>query len=168
MVARHIRRLKREHYFKLIDRLKKEETVSITTDFWSDIHNRSFLVLTTHSCSETFELKSEIIDFSSFPYRHTAVEITRIVTRKLMALNIFHKVNRIVCDGAPNLVRAISLMNINAERVWCIAHRLHLLIASGLALWPKKKKKNADNPTDGKLGLCLDSNDPLWGWWSTR
>ena len=162
MAVRHIRRLKHEHYFKLIDRLKKGDTVSITTDFWSDIHNRSFLVLTAHSCSGSFELKSEIIDFSSFPYRHTSAEITRIITTKLTALNILHKVNRIVCDGAPNLIKAISSMNINAERVWCVAHRLHLLIANGLALWPKVKKKNAGNPTDGERRVCLQAVYPLW------
>ncbi|CAF1308555.1 unnamed protein product [Rotaria sordida] len=58
------------------------------------------------------------------------------------ALNILHKINRIVTDGAPNLSRAISLININAQHIWCIGHRLHLAVTNALALWPKKRKQN--------------------------
>ncbi|CAF3158305.1 unnamed protein product, partial [Rotaria sp. Silwood2] len=47
-------------------------------------------------------------------------------------------------DGAPNLSKAISLIETNAQHIWCIGHRLHLAVTNALALWPKKQKKNVD------------------------
>jgi len=62
------------------------------------------------------------------------------VKKKLLELNILHKVNRIITDGAKNLSNAIASLGLNADHIWCIAHRLHLVVTNGLALWPKKKK----------------------------
>ena len=124
--------------------------MSITTDCWSNRTNNSFIVLTGHFYTDDLQLKSKVLAFSSFQERHTAVQIARIMTSKLRQLNILHKVNRIVCDGAKNLSKAIDLMNINAPRIWCTAHRLHLVITTGLALWPKKSKKKKDETEEGK------------------
>ncbi|CAF2624384.1 unnamed protein product [Rotaria sp. Silwood2] len=50
-VARRIKRLKHHHHSKLIEYLRTVETMSITTDFWSNRTNTSFLVLTVHYCT---------------------------------------------------------------------------------------------------------------------
>ena len=148
-VVRRIKRLKREHHSKLTEQLKTIDTMSITTDFWSNRANTSFIVLTAHFCTTDLTLKSTVLAFSSFNHRHTSVEIARTITLKLRKLRVFHKVNRIVCDGAKNLSNALDMMNINAERIWCIAHRLHLVITKGLALWPKKSQR-LDGTPEGK------------------
>lgn len=42
-------------------------------------------------------------------------------------------------------------MDLDADHIWCIAHRLHLVVTNALALWPKKKRKNpVDGPNQGK------------------
>ncbi len=102
--------------------------------------NRSFLVITGHYCTNDHQLKSKIFSFCSFDYRHTSDQIAKIVKKKLLELNILHKVNRIITDGAKNLSNAIASLGLNADHIWCIAHRLHLVVTNGLALWPKKKK----------------------------
>ncbi|CAF3363162.1 unnamed protein product [Rotaria socialis] len=146
-ITRHIKRLERDHRSKLFEQLKSVDHISITTDFWSNRSNRCFLVITGHYYKPDFELKSQVLDFSSFDQRHTSSEIAKIITCKLRKLNILHKISRIVCDGAPNLAKAIDEMNISAKRIWCIAHRLHLVLTNGLALWPKKSN-NAGNSGD--------------------
>ena len=108
--------------------------MSITIDFWTNRTNTSFLVLTAHYCISDFNLKSKILTFSFFNHRHTSIQRARIITNKLRKLDILHKVNRIVCDGAKNLSNAIETMNINCERIGYIAHRLHLVVTKGLAL----------------------------------
>ncbi|CAF1426303.1 unnamed protein product, partial [Rotaria sp. Silwood1] len=65
-------------------------------------------------------------------------------------LNILHKINRIVTDGASNLSKAVSLIKTNAQHIWCIGHRLHLAVTNALALWPKKQKRNIDESNQGK------------------
>jgi hypothetical protein len=149
-ITRRIKRLQRHHHSKLIEQLKTVETISVTTDFWSNRTNTAFLVLTAHYCTSDLNLKSKILTFSSFNHRHTAVQIARIIMFKLRNLHILHKVNRIVCDGAKNISNAIELMNIDCERIWCIAHRLHLVVTKGLALWPKKSKKQTDATKQGE------------------
>ena len=32
-------------------------------------------------------------------------------------------------------------MDLDADHIWCIAHRLHLAVANALALWPNKRGK---------------------------
>ena len=154
-VVRRIKRLKRVHHTKLIEQLRNAETISITTDFWSNRMNNSFIVLTAHYCINEFNLKSKVVAFSSFKHRHTSVQIARIITLKLRNLNILHKVNRIVCDGAQNLSNAINSMNIGVERIWCVAHRLHLVVTKGLAFWPKKSKKQTNETDNGETKHTL-------------
>ena len=141
VVPRRIQRLERDRRATLVQELKSVGTISISTDFWSNKNNRSFIVVTGHYFVRDFELKSQVLDFSSFNHRHTAVRIADVLTRKLAKLGVMHKINRITSDGAMNLVTAIDLLDINTERIWCVAHRLHLVVTNGLALWPKKSKR---------------------------
>ncbi|CAF3926623.1 unnamed protein product [Rotaria sp. Silwood1] len=142
VATRKIKRLHSIHRNKLIEQLKLIETLAITLDFWSDRISRAFLVVTGHFYNNDHQLKSKILIFCSFDHRHTSEQISKILKKKLEALNILHKINRIVTDGAPNLSKAISLININAQHIWCIGHRLHLAVTNALALWPKKRKQN--------------------------
>ncbi|CAF2776273.1 unnamed protein product [Rotaria sp. Silwood2] len=143
-ITRHIKRLERHHRSQLFEQLKSVDNISIITDFWCNRSNRCFIVITGHYYKPDHELKSQVLDFSSFDQRHTSSQIGKLITCKLRKLNILHKISRIVCDGAPNLTNAIDKMNISAKRIWCIAHRLHLVLTNGLALWPKKSN-NADS-----------------------
>ena len=135
----------------MVEELKHIENIAITTDFWSDRSNRSYLVITGHYYTSDHQQKSKVLTFCSFNYRHTSEQIAKILKKKLQDLKILHKVNRIISDGARNLSSAIKIMDLDADHIWCIAHRLHLVVTNALALWPKKKRKNpVDGPNQGK------------------
>jgi hypothetical protein len=110
---------------------------------------RCFLVITGHYFAhDGFDLKSTILDFSTFNKQHTSVEISRILKAKLIELDIAHKVIRVTCDGASNMVNAVDSLNLDAKRLWCIAHRLHLTVTNAFGFWIKKKKGDTSNVTD--------------------
>ena len=116
--------------------------MSITTDFWSDRNNRCYFVIPRHYYESDFQLKSKVLIFSTFDERHTAAQISRKMTRRLPQSKVLHKIDRVASDGASNVVNAIDHMNFNAQRIWCITHRLHLVLNNSLALWPKKSNNN--------------------------
>lgn len=138
-----VRRLKNLHKFhlkKLIDDLELTDNISITVDLWSNKQMRSFMVITGHYFSKnSFDLQSTVFNFSTFDTRHTAVEISRTLQAKLKELNILQKVARVTSDGGRNIVGAIRDLSLNIERVWCVAHRLHLSITNAFGFWIVKK-----------------------------
>ncbi len=125
MVVRHIKRLKHTHRTKLFEDLKNINTMSITTDFWTNPSSRYFIVITGHYYSTDFQLNSKVLFFSTFDERHTASQISRTITFKLRQLNLLHKVNRVVCDGARNIVSAIGTSHLTIENS---AHVLEIQI----------------------------------------
>ena len=107
---------------------------------------RSFLVITGHYFgAEGFNLQSTVLNFSTFDDRHKSVNISRVLKAKLNDLNILHKIVRVTCDGGRNLVRAISDLDMNLGRVWCVAHRLHLCIIIAFGFWIVKEKDDESN-----------------------
>ena len=42
-----------------------------------------------------------------------------------------------------NVVNAIDELDLNARRIWCVAHRLHLIITDVLGFWKQKKSQDA-------------------------
>lgn len=115
-------------------------------DLWSNKQMRSFLVITGHYFStNSYDLRSTVLNFSTFDKQHTSAEISRTLEVKLKELNILQKVTHVTCDGGRNVVSAIDNMNFNVKRVWCVAHRLHLTITNSLGFWKMKKEDSEDN-----------------------
>ncbi|CAF1168789.1 unnamed protein product [Adineta ricciae] len=105
--------------------------MSITTDFWTNRQMRCFLAITGHYYEKDgFNLKSHVLNFSTFGQQHKACDISKILLEKLIELNILEKVTNVTCDGARNIVPAIKDMDSNVKRLWCLAHRLHLMITN--------------------------------------
>ena len=90
-----------------------------------------------------------MLDFSHFPEHHSADQIATTLRLKLRKLNILDRIVSMTCDGASNLRKALSNVGVN-DRVWCLAHRLHLIIANGLGLWltEKDRKKRSEKESD--------------------
>lgn len=155
VVTRRLKRLNQQKFTKLVEELKVVQHLSITTDFWSDRLNKSYLVITGHYYTSHHTLKSTILCFSSFNDRHKAENIANMIQGKLEELGIFHKVKQIVSDGAKNLSNAFNLLDKRSGHIWCFAHRLHLMVTSALALWPKQKKANAADSNEGKILMSI-------------
>ena len=114
---------------------------------------RSSLVITGHYFGvDGFDLQSTVLNFSTFDNRHKSVEISRILKAKLTELNILHKVVRVTCDGGRNLVCAISGLGLNWERLWCVAHRLHLCITIAFGFWIVKRNEARNNAPIAEKG----------------
>jgi hypothetical protein len=142
---------------KLINDLKLVDNVSITMDFWSNKQKKSFLVMTGHYFdTKDFNIQSTILDFSTFNKRHTAVEISRILKEKLQELGILEKIVCITADGAPNMVAAIEKAGFGTQRLWCIAHRLHLVITNAFCFWVKKDDLEENATTEAEEPGIID------------
>ena len=168
-IRRSLKRLHVLHRARLVERLQNIESISLTCDFWTNRNSKSFFVITGHFISTDFELKRTVLDFSHFPERHTADQIANTLRSKLQNLKILDRVVSVTCDGAKNLEKALPNAGV-ADRVWCLAHRLHLVIANGLGLWLSEKdkakrskkvfKKNVTEMTNKRR---LDAGDPVEG-----
>ena len=144
-IRRSLKRLQLVHQARLVERLQHIDSISLTCDFWSNRSSKSFFVLTGHFISTRFKLKRTVLDFSHFPEHHSADEIAHTLRSKLRKLNIVDRTVSMTCDGASNLKKALSNVGVN-DRVWCLGHRLHLIIANGLGLWltEKDRKKRSE------------------------
>lgn len=132
----------------MIEKLKHVEYISITCDFWSNRSSKSFLVMTGHYLSATFELYSTVIDFSYFEQRHFAECIANEICNKLNHLSILDRVTAVTCDGAANMKKALDQFGA-VDRLWCLGHRLHLIITNALGFWLKDKNQNLGDVNDG-------------------
>lgn len=144
-VRRSLKRLQLVHQARLVERLQYIDSISLTCDFWSNRSSKSFFVLTGHFISKRFELKRTVLDFSHFPEHHSADEIAHTLRSKLRKLNILDRIVSLTCDGASNLKKALSNVGVD-DRVWCLGHRLHLIITNGLGLWltDEDRKKRSE------------------------
>ncbi|CAF4299284.1 unnamed protein product, partial [Adineta steineri] len=96
----------------------------------------SFLSITGHWFKDPpLEFVSTVIDYSCFNERHTATNIAQVLKEKLMNLHIYHKIIAITCDGAPNVVAALNQLDDFIKRIWCCAHRLHIVVINALGFW---------------------------------
>lgn len=134
--------------------------MSITCDFWSNRSSHSFLVLTGHFITSSFELKSTVLDFSHFDQQHTSEKISTVIHSKLNKLNLIGVVIAVTCDGAANMKKAFDKFE-RIDRFWCLAHRLHLIVTNGLGLWVKVDSEELNNieDIDADVALEIDENE---------
>ena len=126
------------HVDQLKEELKQIDYIGLTLDFWTNRRSISFLCITGHWFIDSpLEFVSKIIHLSAFDERHTATNIARSIKEKLINLEIYHKVIAITCDGASNLVAALNQLDDSIKRIWCCAHRLHLVVINALGFWKK-------------------------------
>ena len=131
--------------------------ISISCDFWTDRSLRSYLCVTGHYVTHEFDSKSMVLSFNAFCDRHQGVRMAKIIKEKLINLGLFNKLQCITSDGAGNMLtmhKALKDDTCTSEWIWCVAHRLHLVILNGFLLWSRKKKKK-----DNKNILDDDNNN---------
>jgi hypothetical protein len=142
----------------LAEKLRDVEWMSITCDFWSNRTSKSFLVLTCHYLSSTFELSNTILDFSHFDQRHFADNIADTIHSKLDRLGVLDSVTAVTCDGASNMKKAFDRFP-NVDRLWCIAHRLHLIVTNALGFWLKTPVAGLDDDIENSSDSDAIGND---------
>ncbi|CAF1560112.1 unnamed protein product [Didymodactylos carnosus] len=143
-VQKSLKHLRRKHHDQLIEHLKNIQSLSITTDFWTNRALESFLCITGHFLDENFKSESIILSFSSYKHRHVSANIAQSIINRLKELGVYEKLHSITCDGAANMTNACNQISTEIPRLWCIAHRLHLVICNALGFWMKAKKSTDD------------------------
>ncbi|CAF1458616.1 unnamed protein product [Adineta steineri] len=139
-VSMELRRMYNQEYQLLKDELKLIDYIGITLDSWSTRSGISYLCITGHWYDDKADFFSKIIHFAAFNERHTAVNIANCIKQILMELEIYNKVIRITCGGGENLIAACKKLDGPTKRIWCCAHRLHLVVINALGFWNKEKK----------------------------
>ena len=148
-ISKRLKRLRTKHCVSLTDWLPKESFISLTTDVWSDIKGRSYLVLTGHFIDNKLQLKSTVLRFFSFSSRHLSANIRTEIENQLDKLKVFDKVPSFTCDGAPDMIKMFDyLSRPDISRIRCQAHSLHLIVCNGLSFWVTRGTMN-NNSDDG-------------------
>lgn len=115
---------------KVQDKIKEAFAVCITTDGWTSLNNESFLAITAHWLNENTQLCSNLLGCVVFNQRHTAENLSNLLTQTFEEWNIQNKIVVVVSDNAANITAAIRLGG--WRHLGCFAHSLNLIVQAGL------------------------------------
>lgn len=159
-IQSELKRLYDLHFRRMKQSLVNVSSLALTTDFWSDRKNNCFMCLTGHWIDHEMAMQSSILHFQTYDDRHLASKIGAEVKVRLRELDIEEKISSITTDGGSNVRSAMENV-CKFSRLWCVAHRFHLVICNGLYLWKKFRKNDADLEMDADVsdrGSVLHSN----------
>ena len=112
--------------------------IDLTTDIWNSNQTRSYCCVTAHYITESWDLKSAVLETFEFTTSHTAENISSELLRVATAWNIQEKVVCVVTDNASNIVAAIN------KTTWrhlpCFAHSLNLVVQGTISDDPELNK----------------------------
>ena len=124
---------------KLIEILRGVSFISLTYDGWTDRTNRKFLVATVHFISPDWIQRRALIRAKHITESTTIPVVERFV-KTLMKSKLQKDIllGCITTDGAKNMMG--SAHRISGDTIWCVCHRLHLLITDSIDQDPKARK----------------------------
>ncbi|CAG8794069.1 1541_t:CDS:2, partial [Cetraspora pellucida] len=106
--------------------LKTSNTVSLTFDIWTSQTHDSYLEITCHWLTDSFELYKVILDIEELD-KHNAFDIIESVNSVLNKFNIDHsKIFTITTDNGSNVKSAVQQLNIT--NVKCTGHTFQLSV----------------------------------------
>lgn len=161
-IQSELKRLYDLHFGRMKQSLVNVSALALTTDFWSDRKNNCFMCLTGHWIDKEMNMQSSILHFQTYDDRHLASKIGAEVKVRLRDLGIEEKISSITTDGGSNVRAAVETV-CKFNRLWCVAHRFHLVICNGLYLWKKFRKNDDDHGMDADVlerGSVIHSNAP--------
>ena len=121
-------------YDKKVEEIKKEISqvshVALTSDLWTSRTTESYMTITCHFLSPTWELKSLVLETLKFNLSHTAEHIADALLKVSENWDISSKVVAIVTDNASNIVAAVKITG--WIHVPCFAHTLNLIVSEAI------------------------------------
>lgn len=123
-------------YEKCLGEMKKltstVESACLTTDCWTSRNNESFMAITINFIDTEFELKSILLECSSFNLNHTGHNLAQEIKRILESWELTKKITFAVSDNAYNIKNALN--NLSLKNMGCFAHTMNLIVQSALTL----------------------------------
>ena len=115
------------------EELSATEYISLTADFWTSAAMESYLGVTCHFVTPSWELKNYVLQTRSVPESHTAVNVASNLQAVVMEWDLSTKLQGISTDNGRNIVNAVK-ENLCWKHIPCFGHTLQLAIKSGLDL----------------------------------
>ena len=104
--------------------------VALTSDLWTSRTTESYLTITCHFVTSTWELKSLVLETFGFKKDHTAENIAASFQKIAEEWGISRKVVAMVTDNAANVVAAVR--HTGWTHVPCFAHTLNLVVSEAI------------------------------------
>ncbi|CAH1107415.1 unnamed protein product [Psylliodes chrysocephalus] len=104
------------------------KSVCITMDCWSSVNTESFIGVTGHFISNTFEMTSILLDCKLLPNHHTSINLAQALTEITGDWNLQNKIILTVSDNAANIKRAVT-KELGWKHFGCFAHSLNLVVS---------------------------------------
>ena len=117
----------------LEDLKKKVETasaVSLTTDGWTCINNRSYIAVTAHFIDGNGKMCSVCLGCEHFDQRHTSDNLAAYLKKIAIEWKVNNKIVAIVTDNASNISNAVR--QLHYRHIGCFAHSINLVVQHSL------------------------------------
>ncbi|CAF2422607.1 unnamed protein product [Rotaria sp. Silwood2] len=117
--------------------MSKINHVALTADMWSNSRRQSFICVTAHIMTNTYENIPVLIGFRRFKGRHTGESIRNYIDYELKRSGIeSHRIISITTDGASNFESAMGTFQFGYH-FKCASHNLNLVVSKGVCLWKR-------------------------------
>ncbi|GET04401.1 zinc finger BED domain-containing protein RICESLEEPER 2-like [Rhizophagus clarus] len=137
--------------------------ISYIIDAWTSSNNYSFLGITAHWVTESWELKSILLDFIKLEGPHSGANIKKAFLKSLKNFEIESKILGVTTDNASNNVTFLKAVeddlsqkyiyfNSDDKHVRCLTHVINL--AAQQVLTTLKAVKN-DETSDEEVGSLI-------------
>ena len=121
-------------YSKRVKEIKQElaqiSHVALTSDIWTSRTTQSYLTLTCHFLTSSWELKTLVLETFELNNDHTADNIAEALQRVAGSWGISNKIVAMVTDNAANIVAAVRMTG--WMHIPCFAHTLNLVVSDAI------------------------------------
>lgn len=108
---------------KLRGKLQNANFISITSDYWKGINDRTFLSLTAHYIYNN-KFNSTNLATKEVTISHTSTNTAAAITEICNDYQILHKIVTVVTDNAANMKKAV-VEDLRKHHHPCVAHTLN-------------------------------------------
>jgi len=112
--------------------LKDADYYCITKDMWSSRAKQSYIAITIHYLTDSFDMRSHLLRTKEFPEAHTSDMIVESLLQILMEWELdSDKLLAATTDNGSNI--ALALRKLGWSRISCFSHTLQLSVEKALS-----------------------------------
>ncbi|KAL0492041.1 hypothetical protein AKO1_000739, partial [Acrasis kona] len=144
--------------------LQSANTVSISTDAWTNSSNLPFLGIVVHWIDDDFNYQERVLDFARLIGKHSGENMAHVIAKSLKHVGIEDKLFAITGDNAGNNLTLASEIEklipqfTKDHFVRCLAHVINLCVQTILVQLRSGTIKDAE---DYNKNISVDSTSPI-------